>query len=244
MIETITSLSNSKIKTVAKAMDAKGDLFVVEGFHMVEMAILAGAAKMIFTLKKTMDTDVPQYLINEQILNKITSTKTPEGIVALCEKIEAKPLSCNHLLYLERVGDPGNIGTLLRSALAFGFYDVVLSKGCAEVYSPKVLMASQGAIFKLNIKQSKKDNPIDDLKELKDEGYHILATDLATSHPLQELKPNAKIALLLGNEGKGLSKETIDFSHESVRIEMSGIDSLNVGVAGGILMYELSEVKK
>lgn len=239
MIETITSLTNSKIKAVSKAMDAKGDLFVVEGFHMVEMALEAKAAKMIFTVKKVLDTDVPQYLITEAILNKITSTKTPEGIVALCEKISPKEASNDHLLYLERVGDPGNIGTLLRSALAFGFYDVILSKGCASVYSSKVLMASQGAIFKLNIKESKNDDSLDDLKELKNAGYHILATDLATSHPLKELKIDNKFALLLGNEGKGLTKEAIAFANQSVRIEMSGIDSLNVGVAGGILMYEL-----
>lgn len=241
MIERITSLANSKVKLAAKALDAKGDLFVVEGFHMVEMALEKSVVECIFTLEKTMKTNVPQYIVNEQILKKLTTTKTPEGIVALCHKQKAKPVSSNHIVYLEKVGDPGNIGTILRSALAFHFYDVILSKGTAEVYSPKVLMASQGAVFFLNIKQSKNDNPVDDLKELRNAGYHILATDLATSTPLKGLEVPSKTALMLGNEGKGLSKESIAFADQSVRIEMDGIDSLNVGVAGGILMYEISQ---
>lgn len=241
MIERITSLANSKVKMAAKALDAKGELFVVEGFHMVEMALEKGVVECVFTIEKTLNTNVPQYIVNEQILKKLTTTKTPEGIVALCRKQKSGPISSNHVVYLEKVGDPGNIGTILRTALAFHFYDVVLSKGTAEVYSPKVLMASQGAVFFLNIKQSKNDNPLDDLKELRDAGYHILATDLATSKPLQELKVPNKTVLMLGNEGKGLSKESISFADQSVRIEMDGIDSLNVGVAGGILMYELSQ---
>lgn len=240
MLEKITSLTNPKIKNVAKALDAKGDYFVVEGFHMVEMALSKGVVESIFTVEKTMKTNVPQYLINEQILKKITFSKTPEGIVALCKKSLHTPIKNDRILYLENVRDPGNLGTLLRSALAFHFYDVVLSKGCAEVYSPKVLMASQGAIFYLNIRQSENASSLDDLKELRTKGYHILGTDLASSSPLKSLQIPSKIALLLGNEGKGLSKETIDFADQNVRIEMDGIDSLNVGVAGGIIMYEIS----
>ena len=240
MLEKITSLSNPKIKSVAKALDAKGDYFVVEGFHMVEMALTKGVVESIFTLEKTMKTNLPQYLINEQILKKITFSKTPEGIVALCKKSLHTPIKNDHVLYLENVRDPGNLGTLLRSALAFHFYDVVLSKGCAEVYSPKVLMASQGAIFYLNVRQSENDSSLDDLKELKNKGYHILGTDLASSSPLKSLETPSKVALLLGNEGKGLSKEAIAFADQNVRIEMDGIDSLNVGVAGGIIMYEIS----
>ena len=240
MLEKITSLSNPKIKNVAKAIDAKGDYFVVEGFHMVEMALNKGVVESIFTLEKTMKTNVPQYLINEQILKKITFSKTPEGIVALCKKSLHTPIKNDHVLYLENVRDPGNLGTLLRSALAFHFYDVVLSNGCAEVYSPKVLMASQGAIFYLNVRQSGNTSSLDDLKELKNKGYHILGTDLASSTPLKSLETPSKVALLLGNEGKGLSKEAIEFADQNVRIEMDGIDSLNVGVAGGIIMYEIS----
>ena len=121
MLEKITSLSNPKIKNVAKALDAKGDYFVVEGFHMVEMALSKGVVESIFTVEKTMKTNVPQYLINEQILKKITFSKTPEGIVALCKKSLHTPIKNDHVLYLENVRDPGNLGTLLRSALAFHF---------------------------------------------------------------------------------------------------------------------------
>ena len=101
-------------------------------------------------------------------------------------------------------------------------------------------MASQGAIFYLNVRQSENASSLDDLKELKNKGYHILGTDLASSKPLKSLQIPSKIALLLGNEGQGLSKEVIEFADQNVRIEMDGIDSLNVGVAGGIMMYEAS----
>ncbi|MCQ2772347.1 MAG: RNA methyltransferase [Bacilli bacterium] len=236
MSEIITSKDNKRIKNAASYLDGKGECFLVEGFHMVEMAIESGLALNIFTLKDY-KSNVPTYIVNETILKKLTTTKNPEGIVALCKKPSKTNELGKKILYLDEVGDPGNVGTLLRTALAFGYYDVILGKGSCGVYTPKTLMASQGAIFKLNIKESK-DLGINEINKLKDQGYYIIATDLKASVPPKEVDiKEKKFVLVMGNEARGVSRDIVDESDVRVRIEMSEIDSLNVGIAGGILMY-------
>jgi TrmH family RNA methyltransferase len=143
-------------------------------------------------------------------------------------------------LYLDEVSDPGNLGTLLRTALAFGWREAVASQGSAEAYASKALLASQGALFGLNFRESSL-TPVDDIAWLRRHGYYILSTDLKASFKLSDLTlpKDRKVALVLGNEARGVSPEIVAHSDASVRLEMAGIDSLNVGVAGGILMYEL-----
>ncbi|MCQ2797335.1 MAG: RNA methyltransferase [Bacilli bacterium] len=236
MSEIITSKDNKRIKEAASYLDGKGEYFLVEGFHLVEMAVESGLATTIFTLKEY-KSNVQTYIVNDVVLKKLVTTKNPEGIVALCKKPTNGDVRGSKVLYLEEVGDPGNVGTLLRTALAFGYMDVYLSKGCAGVYTPKTLMASQGAIFKLNIIESK-DIPVNDIKNLKNKGFYIMATDLKSSLPPSEIDvAGKKFAIVLGNEARGVAKDIISVSDQAVRLEMSGIDSLNVGIAGGILMY-------
>ena len=238
MPEIITSKDNRKIKEAISYCDGKGDYFLVEGFHMVEMAISAGSAIRIFSLKEYDTKGVESFLVNEGVMKKLTTSKNPEGIVALCKKKQPREDQGNAILYLDELQDPGNVGTLLRTALAFGYPDVVLSKGTASAYSSKTLSSSQGAIFSLNVQESKK-SPEEDIEVLKKEGYWILATDLQSSLPLKDLSVPSRFVLVLGNEGKGVNPKILSLSDARVRIEMSGIDSLNVGVAGGILLYEL-----
>jgi TrmH family RNA methyltransferase len=143
-------------------------------------------------------------------------------------------------LYLDDVRDPGNVGTLLRTALAFGFHDVVLSRSSAEAYASKVLLASQGAIFSLNLKESEQ-TPEEDIRDLKARGYRVVVTDLKAALPPEEIKTlDAPLALVLGNEARGVDPEVVALADQAVRIPMSGIDSLNVAIAGGILMYLLA----
>jgi RNA methyltransferase, TrmH family len=240
MNEVIVSKDNAKVKAAFKAMDGKGEVFLVEGFHLVEMALEAHAAEMVFSLKEY-PCAAPVYQVSKAIIKKLASTPNPEGIVALCHKKPCKSPVNSRLLYLDEIADPGNVGTLLRTALSFGFTDVILSKGTAEAYASKVLLASQGAIFKLNVSESR-DDPLFDLQKLKQEGYFLLGTDLQSSVPLASLAiPQGKIALLLGNEARGVRKDLLGLCEQRVRIEMGGIDSLNVGVAGGIVMYALRE---
>lgn len=240
MSEFLSSKDNKKIKETLSCQDGKDDFFLVEGFHMVEMALENASAVRIFSLKEYPHGDVEFYLTNEAIIKRLSSSKTPEGIVALCKKKkEEKPFS-DVIVYLDELQDPGNVGTILRTCLAFGYQDVLLSKGCASAYSSKTLSSSQGAIFKLNIKEGSL-SPEEDILSLKEKGYKILATDLKSSDPLKELNIEKPYALILGNEGKGVNPKILSLADKKVRIEMDGIDSLNVGVAAGILLYELKK---
>jgi TrmH family RNA methyltransferase len=239
MSEFIQSKDNSKVKEAFKAKEGKGETFLVEGFHLVEMALSHQMADAIFS-RSDYQASVPVYRVTPEIIAKLSSTVTPEGIVALCHKIPANPPSNSRLLYLDEVRDPGNVGTLLRTALAFGFQDVILSKGSAEAYSSKVLLASQGAIFALNFAESKQ-SPEQDIADLKARGYRIIVTDLKAAVPPEEIETlDQKICLVLGNEARGVSPSILSQAHQAVRIPMGGIDSLNVAIAGGILLYLLS----
>lgn len=236
----IESLDNKKIKDACRLKDGKDSRFLVEGHHLVEMALSSGLTETVFSIDED-EFAVSSYLVSPIVLKKLCSTVTPEGIVAVVKKKEAYDLSCSRVLFLDSINDPGNMGTLLRSALSFGFKDVILSKGCASPYSSKSLLASQGAIFFLNIIELK-DDSVDYLVKAKEKGYSSLATELPASLPLKEVPRDLeKLILILGNEARGVSKEILSISDMRMRIEMEGIDSLNVGVAGGIAMYELKE---
>ncbi len=232
--EEITSLANPKVKEALEYKDAKGDYFLSEGYHLAEVAVESNLATAIFSLKPY-DCPCINYVTNDKIIKKLASTLNPEGIVTVSKKPEPKSISSDKVLFLDDVSDPGNVGTLLRTALAFGFRDVILLKG-ANPYKSKVIQASQGAIYKLNIVQ--RDDP-SILKDLKKDGYTIIGTDLKSSIPLNSLIKPKKFVLVLGNEARGVSKEVLNEGNENVRIEIDSIESLNVAMAGAILMYEL-----
>ncbi len=232
--EEISSKDNPKIKYALEQKEAKGDYFLSEGFHMAEMGKESSLAEAIFSLKPY-DCQCVNYVVSEKIIKKLASSLNPEGIVTLSKKPEAKPISSDKVLILDDVSDPGNLGTLLRTALAFNFKDVILLNG-ANPYKAKAVQASQGAIYKLNIIQTKSSDIID---EIKNKGYQMIGTDLKSSVPLKSLEKKEKLALVLGNEARGVSKEVLDKGDVNVRIEIDSIDSLNVAMAGAILMYEL-----
>lgn len=238
MIKEIKSRQNELVKEVAKLSDAKArkqqKLFKVEGFHMLEMAKEANLIHSVFTLKeiKDLESKIPQYLVSEEVLEKLSSTKTPQGVVCVCRLLNEKPIKLDKVLYLDDVSDPGNLGTILRTALAFGYDDVILSKNCCSIYNEKTLQASQGAIFKLNIVTDL------DLSKLKADGYQILATEIKGSISLEEVAKPKKLVLVLGNEAHGVSEEILKLADKRIRIDIKNIDSLNVAIAGAIAMFK------
>lgn len=240
MIYKITSKQNDKVKDAAKLFESsernKRQQFIVEGYHLLEMALENKCVLSVFTIKKilNLDSNIPQYLVSEDILKKLSSTKNPQGVVAICSMAKPSPIKGDKVLYLDGVADPGNMGTLFRTALAFGYKDIILDNTCS-MYNEKVISSSQGAIFKLNIVSG----DISTLKALK--GYEILATEIKGSIPLKEVKPNNKHVLILGNEARGVSKDILDIAAKRIRIDIQDIESLNVGVAGAICMYALSK---
>jgi len=239
MIKEIKSRQNELIKEVTKLNSSsyrkKAGIFKVEGFHMLEMALKTKVVTKVFSLEKIdeIDEKIPQYIVSKEVMEKITETKSPQGVVAICNLLPNKTPKNNKVLYLDGVSDPGNLGTILRTALAFGFKDVVLSKECCSIYNDKVLQASQGSIFNLNI-----SNEVD-LVELKKKGYKILATEIKGSIDLESVKKPEKFILVLGNEAHGVSEDVLKIADQRIRIDISDIESLNVAIAGAISMYHL-----
>lgn len=234
----ITSRKNNLIKQAHALKGGKGDLFLIEGHHLLEMAYLSSSLKTAFILEKGDPyPGVKTYLVTPEIIDKLSSTPSPEGVVGIAKKVDPKPLSSSRVLVLDRIQDPGNMGTLLRTALSFGFLDVVILEGSASPYGSKAVLSSQGAIFKLNLIQTKKEDLFLILN-----GYTVLGSSLQNASSLPDFKiPNGKLALVLGNEGSGVDPEILALTSFNLKIPMDGIDSLNVGVAGGILMYELRQ---
>lgn len=238
MIQEITSRQNPKIKEAVKLSNGnyadKNKLFLMEGFHALEMALKAKVVKEVYTLKKIEDIpdEIDQYIITPDLMKKICNTVHPQGVLVVCNQIQSKPVSSDRILFLDNISDPGNLGTLLRTALAFGYIDVFITGGCSP-YNLKALAASQGAIFSVNIL---KELPFSVIKE-----YEVIATEIKGSVELSEFKPQKKHILILGNEAHGVSNEFLSSADRRIRININEIESLNVAVAGAIAMYELSK---
>ena len=236
MIYKIESRQNQKIKDLVKLSQPKFSkekkLFKIEGFHALEMAKESGVLVSVFLTKPIMDLDVPQYVVSRDIMESISSAKSPQGVICVCKYIEERPITSLKVLLLDNVSDPGNLGTILRTALAFGYNDVILNGGCSQ-YNEKVLQSTQGAIFSLNILTNF------DISSLKD--YEIIATEIKGSVDISTVHQVNKHVLVLGNEAHGVSNEILKLASKRVRIEIKNIESLNVAVAGAIAMYELSK---
>ena len=233
----ITSKNNPKIKDAAalrvkKYRQDKG-LFLMEGLKNLEMALRFGNVKQIFTcvgLPKIGKQDIEVYQVNEEIIRKLANSENPEGVVFVCEYVKPRKDKDDYhkVIYLDHVSDPGNLGTIIRTAVAFNYDAVILSEGSVDLYNEKVLAATKGAIFAIDILNDdirNYDKPI------------IVSTLNDKSVPLNSAKKPDDFILVLGNESHGVSKEITELATECVKIEMSdNIDSLNVAVAAGILM--------
>lgn len=231
----IESLNNEKIKYVIKLKNKKfreeEGLFIVEGPHLVKEAKERGVLKEAFTIDDKMEGT----LISDKIMKKICQTDTIVSIIGICY-MKKNNIVTDHILFLDGVQDPGNLGTLLRSAKAFSFDSVFLAKGTVDLYNDKVIRSSQGAIFKLNFLYGDK---IEFLNSHKD--YQIFSTNVVNGKTPDEVEFKSKVILILGNEGNGVSDEIKNLNLSNLYIPMSNMESLNVGVAGSILMYEISK---
>ncbi|MCF7924712.1 MAG: RNA methyltransferase [Candidatus Izimaplasma sp.] len=209
-------------------------MFLIEGEHLIEEAYKAGLLKTIFFVNNNPYFDIENYQVSEQVISKLSSVKNNQGIVGICSMKANFDLS-NKILLLDHIQDPGNMGTLIRSAIAFGFNTIVLDE-CVDVYNPKVVRSTQGALFKIHLIEK---NIVDFIKEYND--YYYLATNLSSSNNLSDLKiQKDKIGLILGNEGQGVRDKLIDLANIDFKIEMKSMESLNVSIAGSIIMHKLN----
>lgn len=236
----ITSLNNEYIKYLCKLKEKKARTvekkFIIEGYHLVNEAYKANILKEILLTEDTNDyTDIAKIKVTEAIIKKISTTVNPQNIIGICDITFKKEIKGTKILLLDNINDPGNLGTLIRSSLGFGIETIVLSNDCVDLFNEKVIRASQGAIFKMNI-------IIDDLKQvitkLKKQGIKVFGTSLNSSQFLQEIDKTSKYAILLGNEANGVKEELLQLTDQNIKIEINNeLESLNVAVAGSILMY-------
>lgn len=233
----ITSRQNPRIKELISIKNMPKDTLLIEGLHLIKMAYDAKLILELFCVKP-LNYDVSMTLISEEVADKLSDKKSNDGHFALIKKPDFSFDLTKNLLYLDEVNDPGNLGTLMRTALAFNFGGIILSPKSVSPYNNKVLSAAQGAHFRLPIKNLNYES----LVRYKEEGYQIIVTTLENALSIEEV-PSGKKILVLGNEARGVSKEVKKIADYNVKIPIKGIESLNVAVAGAILMYEINKTR-
>ena len=233
----ITSRSNPRIKEIAALKNKPDRFFLIEGFHLVEMAYQAGQLQLVLATADP-KLEVDTILTSPEVIAKLATSVHPEPIVGVAKRQESSPNVGSRALVLDRIQDPGNLGTILRCALAFGFLDVYLLPGCCSPYNAKAIAGSQGALFQLRLHSLSGEETLAELSSL---GYEVFGTSLAEAVPMETypFDKEKKIAVILGNEGQGVGPKLLEKTKANLRISIGGIDSVNVGVAAGILLHHI-----
>ncbi|MDH4330025.1 MAG: RNA methyltransferase [Candidatus Moranbacteria bacterium] len=250
----IKSSDNEKIKTLRKLRSKKYrnklGLFCVENWTIIFDALKDGNQfESIFVteefLKNNEDkmgfifknSNVDEYfVISEKVNESFSSLETAPGICVVFRKTE-RPVELNKkIIYLNAISDPGNLGTIFRSALAFGFENIVLDENCVDAFSPKTIQASKGSIFNLNISFDKNFEILSDAKKM----MKIISTDVEKGKNLKDFSSKEIFCLVLGNETRGVDEEIKKMCDEFLNIKIdSRMESLNVAASASIIFYEL-----
>lgn len=256
----VTSRENPRIKRIARLFSDRGErdrsgLFAAEGVRLCMDALMSGLTiTEAYITQKALESRPETariigaaggaYLITEAVAQKISDTKTPQGVFAVCEKRvcqrpETHAVGARYLL-LASLQDPGNVGAIIRTAEAFGLSGVVMSADCPDLYGPKVLRATMGGAFRLNVRTV--EDMLSEIEDLKSGGVTVwAAAPAATAKTLGSARFDGACAVLLGNEGAGLASELVEVCHAAVSIPMAGrADSLGVAMAAGIFAWEMT----
>lgn len=259
-MEHIESKDNKKVKllrslSIKKNRDKTG-LFIVEGKRMTDEALeyAASLTEFVFVSGTYAEANsfgaienmkIPICVLSDSLFRQISDTVNPQGIGAVLRQPETPDISTNgshsRILVLDGVSEPGNLGTIVRTAEAAGIEAICMLKGCADVYNPKVVRATMGSIFRVPIISG---CGYESVAALKEKGFSVIASALSGSVSVYEYaqmnKENTKRAIVIGSEAFGVSDEILKLADTRVRIPMQGrVESLNAAVAAGILMYIL-----
>ena len=244
----IETVSNNKIKEICKLhlkkyRDELG-LYICEGSKIIEELKNSNEEVVEVFIKKGSkipDFTCPVYSADENVMKKIATTDTPCEILAIVKKrnqFNDKFTKLKKIILLDSVSDPGNLGTVIRSAAAFNIDGIILFGNCVDVYSSKVIRSAAGNYYKTPVITIKNTA---ELKE-KFKEHTIIATALSKENNIstEECKKLGKYIIMFGSEAKGLSEDLIKIAHKNIRIEMAkNVESLNISVTASIIMYEL-----
>lgn len=253
----ITSRKNDAVKRFRELLreksvrDAQG-VFAVEGDHLCGELAKGGFRILTALMTENAAVKYPKtaaalgsagevVVISQEIAEYISDTKAPQGLFAIAAKPHSDgiPDGAGRLVLLDGVQDPGNVGTILRTAEALGFDGAALSPECADIWSPKTLRASMGSVFRLPCITRELPGIISGLKEM---GFRVYGSMLDSSAAkLGELEFPERAAVVIGSEGAGISEATARACDQAVYIPISGAESLNAGAAAAILLWELSK---
>ena len=244
----ITSKDNKIVKEVKKLKEKKNriDKFIVEGIKMVQEAINENAKieyiifsnteleKQIYEIEKYNVLEV-----SEKIFQDLSDVVTPQGVLAVIIKNKEKQeidYEQDYILALDGIQDPGNMGTIIRTADSANIKQIIISKNTVDSYSPKVIRSTMGAIFRVNIIET--EDLVSTLEKLKNKNFKIITTSLDTKNSIYDIDYK-KSVVIIGNEANGVTKEVQNISTTKVKIPMAGkTESLNASVAAGIMIYE------
>ena len=239
----ITSLDNDNVKKWKKLCKKKYrdefGIYLVEGEHLVEEAYKSGVLDKVIVLDGEDYSYDNIIYVSYEVMKAISSLDTPNKIMGVCKKKENIEIVGKRFLLLDGIQDPGNLGTIVRSAVAFNIDTIILSDDTVDLYNPKVLRSTQGMIFHTNIFSY---DIVAFINILKSMGITVYGTDVNNGIDARELSDLDKtsFALVMGNEGNGVRKEVKELCDKNLYINMNeNVESLNVGVATSILLYEL-----
>lgn len=247
----ITSKDNSTIKEIKKLKEKKyrKDKFLVEGIKMVKEAIQENADIELIVLREgtKLDLDISKFNnieASEKVFNELTDVVAPQGVLAVVRKNNKNSddngnqidFSADYILALDGLQDPGNLGTILRTADSANLKQIIVSKDTVDAYSPKVIRSTMGAIYRINIIEV--DDLVKTLEQIKKNGFEVVTTDLQTDKSIYDLEYNKKV-VVIGNEANGVTKGVKEVADYKVIIPMLGkTESLNASVAAGVMIYE------
>lgn len=235
----ITSLKNPKVVFWSKLKQKKyrdeNNLFIVESAHLVEEALKKGIVNEIITLDDE-KYSVPTYKVTYDVMKKISNLSSPNSVMAVCSFFPPSEIVGNKILVLDKIQDPGNLGTIIRSCVAFNVQTLIISDDTVDIYNDKVIRSSEGMIFNINIIRS---NLLEILPKLKELSYKIYGTDVVSGKNIKDVNEE-KCAFIIGNEGQGMSEGVKSLCDGFIYINISDkCESLNAAVAGSIIMYDM-----
>ncbi|MBQ8093790.1 MAG: RNA methyltransferase [Clostridia bacterium] len=250
VFESIRNPEIQALRKLAKARERReSGRYLVEGPRMAEEALASGVLEAVYLSRDTErntavaraaeDAGIGVAAVSDAVMESLCETKTPQGIICLCRIVQDNALpSGNLILAMDAVQNPGNVGTMIRTADAAGFSGCILGAGCADLYGPKTLAAAMGSVFHVRI--AAVQNLADCLAKYRAENYAVIASELGGAD-FYDGCPSGPAVLVIGNEGNGISEAVSAAATHHLKLPMrGGAESLNASVAAGIMIYEMA----